>query len=172
MQKNSSFVNIQNNNKSRGIKTKAGIRTRLELAFCLQKPSIHADFFTRSFSAAVTELANLVSAVTRFASDAAVKLRAQGSKAGQLQVFAHTSAFRPGPAFSCSVLMTLRRPTSDTVALVNAAVTGIRAIYRPGFSFAKAEVMLLDLQDGDIEQKDLEPEPVAHGRLMGALGQA
>ena len=51
--------------------------------------------FTRSFGAAVTELADLVAAVTRFASGAAVKLRAQGSKAGQLQVFAHTSAFRP-----------------------------------------------------------------------------
>ena len=127
--------------------------------------------FTRSFSAAVTELADLVAAVTRFASGAAVKLRAQGSKAGQLQVFAHTSAFRPGPAYSRSVVMPLRRPTADTVALVNAAVTGIRAIYRPGFNFAKAGVMLLDLQDGDIEQKelDLEPEPVAHGSLMGAL---
>ena len=108
--------------------------------------------FTRSFSAAA-------------------KLRAQGSKAGQLQIFAHTSAFRPGPAYSRSVVMPLRRPTADTVALVNAAVTGVKAIYRPGFNFAKAGVMLLDLQDGDIEQRelDLEPEPVAHGSLMGAL---
>ena len=127
--------------------------------------------FTRSFGSAVTDLADLVAAVTRFASGAAVKLRAQGSKAGQLQVFAHTSAFRPGPAYSRSVIMPLRRPTADTVALVHAAVTGIRAIYRPGFNFAKAGVMLLDLQDGDIEQGELnlEPGPAAHGQLMGAL---
>ena len=67
--------------------------------------------------------------------------------------------------------MPLRRPTADTVALVNAAVIGIKAIYRPGFNFAKAGVMLLDLQDGDIEQGelDLEPEPEAQGQLMGAL---
>ncbi len=127
--------------------------------------------FTRSFGSAVTELADLVAAVTRFASGAAVKLRAQGSKAGQLQVFAHTSAFRTGPAYSRSVIMPLRRPTSDTMALVNAAVMGIRAIYRPGFNFAKAGVMLLDLQDGAIEQGelDLEPDPAAKGHLMGAL---
>jgi len=127
--------------------------------------------FTRSFGSAVTELADLVAAVTRFASGAAVKLRAQGSKAGQLQVFAHTSAFRPGPAYSRSVIMPLRRPTADTLALVNAAVTGITAIYRPGFNFAKAGVMLLDLQDGGIEQGelDLEPEPAAQGKLMGTL---
>jgi DNA polymerase V len=127
--------------------------------------------FTRSFGGAVTELADLIAAVTRFASGAAVKLRAQGSKAGQLQVFAHTSAFRPGPKYSRSLILPLRRPTDDTVALVNAAVRGIEAIYRPGFNFAKAGVMLLDLQDGNLEQRelDLEPEPPARGHLMDAL---
>jgi DNA polymerase V len=127
--------------------------------------------FTRSFGGAVTELADLVTAVTRFASGAAVKLRAQGSKAGQLQVFAHTSPFRPGPKYSRSLIMPLRRPTADSMVLVNAAVRGIEAIYRPGFNFAKAGVMLLDLQDGDIEQGelDLEPEPQAREQLMGAL---
>ena len=127
--------------------------------------------FTRSFGGAVTELADLVAAVTRFASGAAVKLRGQGSKAGQLQVFAHTSAFRPGPKYSRSLIIPLRRPTADTVELVNAAVRGIEAIYRPGFDFAKAGVMLLDLQDGGIEQGelDLAPEPQARGQLMGTL---
>ena len=127
--------------------------------------------FTRSFGGAVTELADLVAAVTRFASGAAVKLRAQGGKAGQLQVFAHTSAFRPGPKYSRSLIIPLRRPTADTVELVNAAVRGIEAIYRPGFNFAKAGVMLLDLQDGGIEQGelDLEPEPEARGQLIGTL---
>ncbi len=127
--------------------------------------------FTRSFGGAVTELEDLVAAVTRFASGAAVKLRAQGSKAGQLQVFAHTSAFRPGPKYSRSLILPLRRPTDDSVVLVNAAVRGIEAIYRPGFNFAKAGVLLLDLQDGGIEQRelDLEPEPPARGELMGAM---
>lgn len=116
-------------------------------------------------------MADLVAAVTRFASGAAVKLRAQGSKAGQLQVFAHTSAFRPGPKYSRSLILPLRRPTDDSMVLVGAAVRGIEAIYRPGFNFAKAGVMLLDLQDGHFEQGelDLEPEPQARGQLMSAL---
>lgn len=127
--------------------------------------------FTRSFGGTVTELVDLVAAVTRFASGAAVKLRAQNSKAGQLQVFAHTSPFRPGPRYSRSLIMPLRRPTDDSVALVNAAVKGIQSIYRPGFNFSKAGVMLLDLQDGSIKQRelDLEQEPSARGQLMGAL---
>lgn len=136
-----------------------------------QPPPKKEIAYTRSFGGAVTELEDLVAAVTRFASGAAVKLRAQGSKAGQLQVFAHTSAFRPGPKYSRSLILPLRRPTDDSVVLVNAAVRGIEAIYRPGFNFAKAGVMLLDLQDGSMEQGelDLELEPQSRGNLMGAL---
>ena len=138
-----------------------------------QPPPKKEIAFTRSFGGPLTELADLVAAVTRIASGAAVKLRAQDSKAGQLQVFAHTSAFRPGPKYSRSLIIPLRRPTDDSVVLVNAAVRGIGAIYRPGFNFAKAGVILLDLQDGSIEQGelDLEPEPQTRGHLMGTLNK-
>lgn len=121
----------------------------------------------------MTDLEDLVAAVTRFASGGAVKLRAQGSKAGQIQVFVHTSAFRPGPKYSRSLVIPLRRPTEDTVALVNAAVNGIQALYRPGFNFAKAGVMLLDLQDGGVEQGELAPapEPAARCHRMGTLNK-
>lgn len=57
------------------------------------------------------------------------------------------------------------------MALVNAAVKGIEAIYRPGYNFAKAGVMLLDLQDGSLVQGelDLEAEAPERGQLMGTL---
>ena len=55
------------------------------------------------------------------------------------------------------------------MVLVNAEVRGIEAIYRPGFNFAKAGAMLLELQDGDIGQGhlDLEPEPQLPVHLTG-----
>lgn len=86
-------------------------------------------------------------------------------------MFAHTSAFRPGPKYSRSLILPLRRPTDDSAVLVNAAVRGIEAIYRPGFNFAKAGVMLLDLQDGSLVQGELalEPEAPERGQLMGTL---
>ena len=55
---------------------------------------------TRSFGRSVTDLEPLAEAVTEFASRAAEKLRKQGSVAGQVLVFAHTSPFRPGPRFA------------------------------------------------------------------------
>ncbi|WP_426166255.1 Y-family DNA polymerase [Polaromonas sp. DSP2-3-2b2] len=127
--------------------------------------------YTRSFGQPVTGLHELIQAVTEFASGAAAKLRLQGGLAVQLMVFIHTSAFRPGPQYSRSTVMPLRRPTADTPLLVQAAVRGLQAIYRPGFAYMKAGVMLLDLQDGSVEQQelDLEPEPTAHGQLMSTV---
>lgn len=111
--------------------------------------------------------------MTEFASGAAAKLRLQGGKAGQISVFIHTSPFRPPPHYTRYTTVPLRRPTSNTQDLVKAAVLGLRAIYRPGFAIIKAGVMLLDLQDGRIEQGelDLEPEQEARGHLMATLDQ-
>lgn len=113
---------------------------------------------TRSFGRPITEYRHVVEAITEFASRAAEKLRKQNSLAGQIMVFVRTSPFRPEPQYSRSVVVPLRRPTSDTGELVAAAVMGLRAIYRPGFKLAKAGVMLLELQDGAYEQLELDLE--------------
>jgi len=129
--------------------------------------------YTRSFGYPVARLQDLVEAVTEFASGAAAKLRLQGGRAGHISVFIHTSPFRPPPHYSCSTTVPLRRPTANTPDLVKAALLGLRAIYRPGYAFIKAGVMLVDLQDGNVEQHelDLEPEASTRGHLMQTLDQ-
>ena len=70
------------------------------------------------------------------------------------------------------MVVPLRRPTSDTGILIESALMGLRAIYKPGFKLAKAGVMLLDLQSSDCEQieLDLEQDETADRRkLMKAL---
>lgn len=111
---------------------------------------------TRSFGRPITEYHHVVEAITEFASRAAEKLRKQNSLAGKIMVFVRTSPFRPEPQYSRSIVVPLRRPTSDTGELVAAAVAGLRTIYRPGFKLAKAGVMLLELQDGAYEQFELD----------------
>ena len=100
---------------------------------------------TRSFGHPITTLPPLIEAVSEFASRAAEKLRYGNQRAGAVQVFVHTSPFRPGPRFNKSATIQLHPPTSDTTLLVNAVVAGLRRIYEPGFLLAKAGVMLLDL---------------------------
>jgi DNA polymerase V len=127
---------------------------------------------TRSFGRPVTALRDLVEAVTAFATRAAEKLRRQDGRAGEVLVFVHTSPFRKQDRqYSRNAVVPLRIPTSDTNLLVQAAIAGIRTIYRPGYNFAKAGVMLLDLIDASVDQAelDLDEPPADRGDLMAAL---
>ena len=127
---------------------------------------------TRSFGRPVTQLVDLVEAVTAFASRAAEKLRRQEGCAGQVLVFLHTSPFRKQDRqYSRSIVVPLRSPTADTHLIAQAAIAGVRAIFRCGYNFAKAGVMLLDICDRSLEQHelDLEEPPADRGTLMSAM---
>ncbi len=126
---------------------------------------------TRSFGRAITELPPLIEAVTEFAMRAGEKLRRQDSLAGQVLTFVHTSPHKPGPQYSRSVTVPLRRPTADGAHLASAAIRGMRAIYRPGYKMAKAGVMLLDLQSAGVQQEELDlgDEVPDRSRLMVAM---
>ena len=119
----------------------------------------------------MTELHELTEAVTEFATRASEKLRRQGGNAGQVLCFIRTSPFRKDPQYSRSMTIPLRRPTCDTRLIAEAALSDLRNIYKAGFNYAKAGVMLLELQDGVIEQFELnlEPEPEDKGTLMTTL---
>ncbi len=116
---------------------------------------------TRSFGHAITELHQLAEAVTEFASRAAQKARRQESAACQVLVFIHTSPFRKGPQYSRSLTVPLRRPSADTALIVGAVLAGLNVIYRPGYLYAKAGVMLLDLQPQSHQQGELDLEDVS-----------
>jgi DNA polymerase V len=127
---------------------------------------------TRSFGKPVTRLEDLTEAVTEFGSRAAEKLRRQDGKAGQVLVFIRTSPFRANDKqVSRSTTIPLRRPTADAGLIAQAASMGLKAIFQDGFNYAKAGVMLLDLQSADIEQGelDLQEEAPERATLMTAL---
>lgn len=84
------------------------------------------------------------------------KLGKQGSFAGQLYVFAHTSPFRPPPQFSRGVVVPLLRPTADTSILVQAARAGVHRFYERGYQLQKAGVILLDLASSSVHQAELD----------------
>ena len=130
---------------------------------------------TRSFGQRVTGLAELQQAVTDFASRAAQKLREQDSHTSAVLVFIRTSPFKPqAPQYGRSITVPLRLPSSDTLAIVNAALAGLERIYRSGYDYAKAGVMLLDLQPATQGQQELElgDTAVAHERRQSRLMRA
>jgi len=112
---------------------------------------------TRSFGQAVTELADLREAVSTFASRAAHKARQQGSVAESVLVFVRTSPFRANDAqYSRSHVLPLRLPASDSLSITGAALQALERIYKPGYRYAKAGVMLLDLHSHATEQAELD----------------
>lgn len=114
---------------------------------------------TRSFGSPVSALGDLSEAVSEFASRAAEKLRRQNGQANQVLTFVRTSPFRDDPQYSRSIVVPLRRPTSNTSWIVEAALAGLRCIYKPDFLYAKAGVMLLELQPASVQQSELDLEP-------------
>lgn len=112
---------------------------------------------SRSFGRPVTRGYDLATAITEFASRAAEKLRAQSGAAGAIVVFIRTSPFRADdPQYSGSTTVSMVRPTADSTELVTSALTGLRLIYRKGYRYAKAGVMLIELKSQSLVQGELD----------------
>lgn len=125
---------------------------------------------SRSFGRPVTEKADLLEAVSTHATRAAEKLRRQHSIAAAVAVFAHTNLFRPeAPTYSAQRAVSLVDPSDDTRVLVAAACRGLESIYRAGFKYTKAGIMLLDLADRERRQAALWPQDPAPERTQALM---
>ena len=107
-----------------------------------------------------------MAAVAAFATRAGEKLRVQRLRARAATVFIHTSPFdTQGQHYANSATAGLDRPTRDSGILVSCAVQGLERIYREGFAYQRAGVMLLDLVPEGAEQGLLFAEtPGDNGR--------
>lgn len=111
---------------------------------------------SRSFGKNVFELADLEQAVASYMAKAALKLRADRSLAGALEVYIRTNKFAEGSEqYSQTATVTLSHPTDDTMVLMKAASNALRQIYRSGYAYQKAGVSLLDLSNADERQLSL-----------------
>jgi len=132
---------------------------------------------SRSFGDAVTELSDLIEVVSGFATRVARRLREQQGACNAVHVFIATSPHRKQDRqHSPTATLPLPRSTADTRALVNAAVMALRAIYKPGYRYVKAGVMLVELLSSKQEPTSLElfdePEhlqPDGRRNLMATL---
>jgi DNA polymerase V len=133
--------------------TVAGLRTVLELngvpCIALQNaPACPKSLVTsRSFGQPVTDLIHLKEAVISYTSTAAEKLRRQKIEAASLNVFLTTGPFDP-QQYSNNRTLVLPGPTSSTPQLIAAALRGLTSLYRPGFRYRKAGIILTGISRG------------------------
>ncbi len=111
---------------------------------------------SRSFGQRIGAFEHLADALAFHATRAAEKLRSQDSVAGALTLFIRTNPFAlKEPQYQRSITIPLPEATQDTRELVKWAGRGLRRIYRRGFAYAKAGVMLSEIRPTALVQADL-----------------
>jgi len=139
--------------------TVSGLRTVMELRgfSCISledaAPAKKSIATSRSFGRPVYEFSELQEAVANYTTQAAFKLRSGGLKTTAIHVFIRTNSFKKKQAQYCnSRNLTLSTPSSHTATLIKAALASLKAIYRPGYGYQKAGVLLSGLIPENYEQ--------------------
>jgi len=175
-------LDLKNSNKRqiRRLLGLPGLRTLMELrgesCITLEQcpPARKSIVSSRSFRKPVTEFSDLKEAVSSYISIAARKLRDQNLAAANLHVFIATSRFRTDiPRFSGSRMITLSRATSCTPTLIKAGLQELTSLYKAGYPYNKAGIMLTGLGKVTMQQQHLFiPSDDARNKpLMKALDQ-
>jgi len=132
-----------------GLKTVRELRNEDCIGFdSIPKPK-QTTMVSRSFGKTVTELDELINAVTVFATIAAADIRKANLVSSAVSVFMETNRFSNEPQYAPSQSVELSPASNNTKHIVRAAIQGVKEAYREGFKFKKAGIMLLDLVDAD-----------------------
>jgi len=142
--------------------TVTGLRTAMELRgiSCIPLETAQSDkksiISSKSFGRPVSTLSDMREAVATYLSTAAEKLRGQGSAAGAIQVFISTNPFNPNQSQHAQNMMaTLPQPSAYTPHLLKAAMHCLECIFKTGYQYKKAGVMLTEIVPARHQQINL-----------------
>ncbi|MCF8362367.1 MAG: Y-family DNA polymerase [Prolixibacteraceae bacterium] len=126
---------------------------------------------TRSFEKMYTEFDELKERVVTFAVTCAGKLRKQQSCCTSVMVFIHTNGFKSDmPQYSRNVVVKLPYPTNSGIELAKFASRGLSYVFRQGFHYKKAGVVVMDLVPENERQMTIFEKPnLKHLGLMKAV---
>lgn len=105
---------------------------------------------TRSFDRLYTNYEEIAERVSTFAGSCAEKLRKQHSACNSLMVFLHTNGFRKDlPQYYRNIVLKLPFPTNSGIELTKFAKIALSKIYKEGFQYKKAGVIVMDFSHED-----------------------
>jgi DNA polymerase V len=110
---------------------------------------------SRSFGRHLTDQGELEHAIAAFAARGGEKLREEKSLAGWLQVFILTSPHKEEDFYQNQMLLFFPQPTDYTPDLIRLAQSGLKKIFRPGYSYKRAGILLGGLVPASQFQQDL-----------------
>jgi len=126
---------------------------------------------TRSFHRNYTELKDLKERVTTFAVSCAEKLRSQRSCCNAIMVFVHTNGHRQDlPQYSRNIVVKLPFATNSSLELAGFATQALEKIFRQGYHYKKAGVVVMDFTpENERQLKLFDDSNVKHIPLMKAM---
>ena len=111
---------------------------------------------TRSFEKPMTKLEDMAERVATFTASCAQKLRKQNSHCNMIMVFVHTNYFRKDqPQYSRNIVIKTDFPTNSTIELNHYAQIGLKAIFKEGYHYKKAGVIVMGLTPNNETQLSL-----------------
>ncbi|GAN66925.1 Y-family DNA polymerase [Acetobacter orientalis] len=152
-----------------------GVRLQAELRgeSCLQLSEVaaqrHGLACTRSFGRPITTHSDMSEAVTGFAVRASEKLRAEKLDAAHVSVFIQTNRHKRDEGWYANQASLTCAPTSNTLALTAIAMRLLRTIWKDGFRYAKAGVMLNDLAPAGTQHTLFDIPSEQDTALMGTM---
>lgn len=126
---------------------------------------------TRSFANDITDFLELRERVSTFASSCAYKLRKQKSNCNAILVFINTNKNRKDlPQFRKSIVIKLAYPSNSDITISKYATKALENIYREGYRYKKAGVIVIGIENENIIQQNLFfNENPKHHDLMNVI---
>jgi len=110
---------------------------------------------SRTFAKEATSLEELNEPIAAYIANASEKLRSQKSVCGYVQVYVTTNLFKQEKYYANAAGIDLTPPTAYTPDLITIAHKLIKSIYKPGYGYKKAGVVLSNLQPQGATQEFL-----------------
>ena len=115
---------------------------------------------SRSFGTRVTDLKTLRPIISNFAVRASEKLRNEKQKCSQVSVFVRTSPFSDHkPQHTGYETIEFSTPTNDTRDILIAAKKALLPIFKPGYDYSKAGILLSRFSNEATKQYSLFKDP-------------
>ena len=151
--KNISNTWVKKNTNVLGAKTVMELRGIPCIDLEVHQPKRKSCCVSRSFGKKIESIENLKESITTHCLTAAEKIRADGQLTKNITVFIRTSPFdKYRKYYSNSASIDLPIATNNSLELVKNAIEGLKTIYKYGYFYQKAGVILNNL----VEAKDEE----------------
>ena len=127
---------------------------------------------SRSFSQPIENIEELMESVASYGSRVAEKIREENLVSQLMSVFVLTNHFsKKEKQYSNSIRLQFDFPTNNSSLIVKKAVEGVRSIFRSGYRYKKAGVILYELHDASSVRGLLDYDREQSELLMKSLDE-